>query len=160
MSFLRRVRGVAVSAGIWAVIFAAVGLARLPIYGMLGTLFPTGPDGLLGVVRRVALNGALAGAASGTLFASIVMLAERRREFASLTGRRFALWGLTAGALFIGGADVANAIAGRWPLDLSTVIWTSFYGLVGAAIGLTTFRLARRRSAETRIQPEVAAPVL
>ena len=149
MFILRRIRGVAVSAAIWAVAFAAVGLARLPVYDFLGTLYPTGPGGLLGVVRTVALNGAVAGLASGALFATIVMLAERRHNFASLTARRFALWGLGAGMLFTGGVDVAYAVAGRWPLDWSTVIWTAFYGAVGAGIGATTFRLARRR-------PEIA----
>ena len=161
MSILRRVRGVAVSAIVWAIVFAAVGLARLPVYGLLGTLYPTGPGGLVEVVRRVALNGALAGLASGALFATIVMLAERRRDFATLTGRRFALWGLAAGMLFVGGTDVVNAIAGRWPLDLSTAVWSAFYGAVGAGIGVTTFRLARRHSADlTTSESRDPAPVV
>jgi hypothetical protein len=146
MLILRRIRGVAISATTWAIAFAAVGLARLPVYALLGQLYPTGPDGLFGVVRRVALSGALTGFASGALFATIVMLAERRRDFATLTGRRFALWGLGAGVLFVGGANVASAIAGRWPLDLSTAAWTAFYGVVGAGIGIATFRAARRNS--------------
>jgi hypothetical protein len=149
MVLLRRIRGLVISATTWAVVFAAVGLARLSVYGILGTLYPTGPEGLLGIVRRVALNGALAGLASGAVFATIVMLAERRRDFTALTGRRFALWGLGAGILFVGGANVAYAIAGRLPLDLATAVWTGFYGIVGAGIGFTTYRLARRHRAGT-----------
>ena len=51
MTFLRRLRGMALSAAVWAVIFAAVGLARIPIYAMLGSLYPAGPQGLWGVVQ-------------------------------------------------------------------------------------------------------------
>jgi len=145
-SILQRFRGVAASAGLWAVAFTAVGLARLPIYWLLGTLYPTGPGGLLGIIRTVTLNGAMAGAASGALFATIVMLAERRGDFATLTSRRFALWGFGAGSLFIGGANLAYGLAGRWPLGLSDVAWTAFYGVVGASIALATLRVARRHS--------------
>jgi hypothetical protein len=161
VSTLRRLRGVAVSAMTWAVLFAAVGLARLPVYGLLGKLYPTGPDGLLGVVRRVALTGFSAGLASGVLFATIVMLTERRRDFARLTSRRFALWGFGAGILFVGGANAAYAIAGRWPFDITTAAWTAFYGVAGAAIGFSTFRLARRASGTPAMsEAGDAAPVI
>jgi hypothetical protein len=145
----------------WAAIFAAVGLARLPIYDMLGTLYPTGPGGLMSIVQRVALRGALAGLASGTLFATIVMLAERRRDFGALSTRRFALWGLGAGILFVGGANVAYAISGRLPFDVSAALWTAAYGVVGAGIGAATFRLARRHSRDVfRRESHISAPVI
>jgi len=146
MTFLRRLRGMALSAAVWAVIFAAVGLARIPIYAMLGSLYPAGPQGLWGVVQRVALRGALAGLASGALFGAIVMFTERRRDFSALSGRRFALWGLGAGMLFVGGANAVYALMGQLPFDLSAVAWTTFYGVVGAGIGIVTFSLARRQA--------------
>ncbi|HEY4215528.1 MAG TPA: hypothetical protein VGM67_00235 [Gemmatimonadaceae bacterium] len=126
-------------------------MARLALYALLGDSSRFGPQSMLEVVSRVALSGATAGLASGALFATIVMLAERRRDFATLPGRRFALWGLGAGILFIGGANVVYAVAGRWPLDLGTAIWTAFYGVVGAGIGIVTYRLARRHSAGSRV---------
>lgn len=161
MTLLRRLRGVAVSAATWSVIFAAVGLARLPIYAVLGTLYPTGPRGLLGVVQRVALRGALAGLASGAVFATIVMLTERRRDVRALSGWRFTLWGLGAGMLFIGGTNLVYALTGRLPFDASAAAWTAFYGAVGAGIGGVTFRLARRHSSSGEIgDPPISARVV
>jgi hypothetical protein len=144
MTLFRRLRGVAVSAITWAVLFAAVGLARLPVYAALGTRFP--PTGAWPIIRRVAVQGALAGLASGALFAAIIILTERRRNVDARSGRRFALWGLGAGVLFIGGANVVYATMGRLPLDLSTVVWTAFCGAVGAGLGAGTFWLARRNA--------------
>jgi hypothetical protein len=128
---------------------------------MLGTLYPTGPQGLWGVVQRVALRGALAGLASGALFATIVMMTERRRDFSALSSRRFALWGLGAGMLFVGGSNVVYALMGRFPLDLSAAAWTALYGAVGAGIGIVTFRLARRHVRNGSVSDrQVSPPVI
>jgi hypothetical protein len=81
---------------------------------------------------------------SAVTWATIVMLAERRRAFSALSARRFALWGFAAGILFVGGFSVAYALSGRYPFGLSDALWTAFYGVVGAGIGTATFRLARR----------------
>src|SRR5215510_12018962 len=155
MTLLRRLRGIAVSAATWAIIFAAVALARLPFYAGPGSLYPTGLRGQLRVVPRVALPGALAGLASGALFGTIVLLTERGRVFDALSGRRFAVGGFGAGMLFIGGANVAFALAGRMPLDLSAFVWTACYGAVGAGIGGATFWLARRAAYQRAILKSV-----
>ena len=55
---------------------------------------------------------------------------------------------------------MAYAIAGRWPFDLSTAAWTALYGGVGAGIGVTTFRLARRASRTVAMtESRDAAPI-
>jgi hypothetical protein len=159
MRVLRRLRGVLGIAATWGAAFAGLGvLFGLWLVFQLATgAVPTPSidrDRLYALVLvGQVLRWGLIGAASGVAFSAILMLAERRQTLATLSPRRFARWGLLAGAL--GGAAVAAAILLFVLADgvlhvpaLSLALPLVGVPLIGAALGrataAATLRAARR----------------
>ena len=136
---LRRIRG-AIGMGLtWAAGWAPIGAV---VGGVLHEVLPTSPIGLASVVVLNATTFAVLGFIGGTVFGTVLRLAEGHRRFEQLSLPRFASWGAVGGVL-LGGAAVA---AGLWgaslgPLGASMVGAATFLGAVSAT---GTLALARR----------------
>ncbi len=93
------------------------------------------------------------GASSGVAFAGTIIAAERQQTLATLSARRFARWGLLAGAL--GAAVVAAALvtamvpgglaaASGWSLALGLAPIPVVGGVLGRSTATAILRAARR----------------
>ena len=140
---MRRLRGVLITALIWALVWIPIGFALtlLRRSSSFECLY-CDPNWL---VRFVA-GWSVFGAVSGGLFAIVLMIAERRRTLAELSLRRTAVWG-AIGALalptIITILDVVDSPGPYrdWPFMLVTLIAVA--GL-GASCAAASVALARR----------------
>ena len=135
-SWLRRVRG-AIGIGLaWAGGWA-------PIGGLVGTAvgalsgFPLGGAAL----NYAALFGVL-GFTGGTLFSSLVRIADGRRRFDELSLPRFCAWG-GFGGLALGTLAVSINLVGLGGVTALTVGVIGAIGLLGAGSAAGTLALAR-----------------
>ncbi len=136
--WLRRIRG-AVGMGLtwaagWAPIGAVVGL-------VLGVVMPP----VLGLGAVVALNAkafAALGFVGGTLFSTVLRLAEGRRRFDELALPRFAALGALGGFL-LGGLAVTLGMWGSGFQALGVAI-TGIATLLGAGSAAGSLALARK----------------
>jgi len=110
------------------------------------------------LLSRYVIGGALA----GTLFATTLILAERRRTFAALKTWRFAAWGFVAGAVTSLAFSTWDRVGGAFSPSLTTARWASaslalasFWGVIMAGVAAANFRLAHR-AAEVVDEPTVA----
>ena len=124
MLILRRLRGIAVSALTWAVLWGMLGASAYVVISLVAG--SSGPRPALDVGYLAGLFGTgfrffgSIGAIAGGLFATAVSLGERRRTFATLRPRRMVLWGALGGAalpvlsglggLYFGVADAAREL--------------------------------------------------
>src|SRR4051794_34479784 len=99
MRLTQRLRGVLGTMTLWAVVFAAAGLAGLIPLAFLGVLPPFELSRFLRFAVNSAVSWGLGGAAMGMAFATAILLGERKRSFGALSTRRFAAFGFIAGAL-------------------------------------------------------------
>ena len=148
MSIARRLRGIAGTALAWATGWGIAGTA----FGAF--VLATNPP-LRHSVRAVAMvflgstvGWAVTGAVSGVLFASMLILTERRHTLQQLVPRRIAAWGALGGALLpLVGATVTTAIAGPVALG-GGVIRVGLGALLGASCAALSLKLARRAPSE------------
>ncbi len=102
----------------------------------------------LGVVTvNYAVMFSVLGFVGGTLFASVLRLAEARRSFERLTIPRFAAWG-SLGGLVLGGMAVTGGLLGAGATSLGAVIvGASTLLSAGSSAGtLVVARSAHRRA--------------
>ena len=133
-SWMKRVRG-AIGMGLtWATAWLPVGA----VVGWTLGLFFTGAR----MGQWAALFTAL-GFVGGTIFSSVLRLAEGRRRFDELSMPRFAAWG-ALGGLLLGGLAVAAGVLGPGLslVDLVTVTVTTAMGAGSAAGTLALARLS------------------
>jgi len=155
---VRRVRGVLVTALVWAVAWLPVGL----IVGVIRALtFPL-PDYMLTpwmrityflrVVWILSLTWMIWGAISGALFAMLVALLERRREVDTLSSRRTAIWG-ALGAMALPTTILLIFLAEAPGFTLiQPAVWTlSISAAQGAVCAFGTLALAKR--GQNRLPP-------
>ncbi|MEX2179781.1 MAG: hypothetical protein WD801_13785 [Gemmatimonadaceae bacterium] len=142
MRFLQRLRGIAATAMTWAVVWVPVSLIPFSVAALLGRSLP------LRLFVTVAITQAVVGAICGATFATILLVAGRRRTFDTLSIPWIAACG-AAGALLlpvIGRAIVLATIEVTVPMAaiVSTVITN---GLLGAGLAAATLSIARRAPA-------------
>lgn len=113
MNLMRRLRGVAGSMSIWAVVFAAIGVVGSIPVSLIYRLPPLASGQFARVLVATIVRWGLAGAVMGLAFAAAVMLAERSRTRTTLSLRRFTTWGFLAGAIVPVGLAIVYELTGR-----------------------------------------------
>ena len=115
---MRRLRGLAGTAIVWAGAYALVGFVVGAVFWATGATF----FGLSGVAWTWlwARAGAVAGAISGGAFSLAVMALERRRDFSAITPLRFGSLGAVTAGIVIGVLSAPEGLV---------------FGLAGAALG-------------------------
>jgi hypothetical protein len=148
MVLLRRLRGMASTALLWAATWGIIGAAAYAVLGVRWTV-GMGRSLSVGEVLPYVLSGALFlavyGLLSGVAFAGVLMLLERRRSIQDLTIARIAAWGALGGI----GVLLVNVALVYWVEGLvlsETLPVLLFMGLLGAGCAAGSLALARRTS--------------
>jgi hypothetical protein len=115
----------------WAPLGAVTGWITASVFG-----FPPG----VGATNYAVMFSVL-GFVGGTIFSSVVSLAEARRSFDRLSLPRFVVWG-ALGGLFLGGLAVMAGILGAGATVLGAVI-AGASTLLGAGSAAGTLAVAR-----------------
>ena len=142
MGFLRKLRGIAVTALTWAVVWVPVSLIPLGLGSLFGTSLP------LRLFVTFAISHAVMGAICGATFASVLAIAGRRNTFDTLSLPWLAACGAAGGVLlpligrvvFLATTDVTVPMGAMF----STVVTN---GLLGASLAAATLSIARRAPA-------------
>jgi hypothetical protein len=135
---MRRLRGFLGTMAVWAVAMVTVGL--------VSTVVVRGVDVLVRFEFRW-LPWAVTGANMGLVFATALVLGERKKRMEGLSWRRFAGWGFLAGAsLPVSLVAFRILTAGYVPgITLrSAVVWAGVFGATGAALAVASLGAARR----------------
>ena len=139
-TWLRRIRG-AIGIGVtWAAGWAHIGA----VTGWLTAMVLGFPAGVVTVNYAVMFG--LLGFVGGTIFSTIVRLAEGRHRFDQLSLPRFVAWG-AVGGLLLGGLAVTAELLGSGFTTLGALIAgaTTLLGAGSAAGTLALARAARGR---------------
>ena len=152
--WLQRIRG-AVGIGLtWAAAWAPVGA----ITGLLAGMVFGFPLGVV-TVNYAVMFGVL-GFIGGTIFSSVLSLAEGGRSFDQLSLPRFVVWG-GLGGLLLGGLAVSAELLGAGPTTLGAVIAGAATLLgAGSAAGTLAIAKAARGPALIEGREEMAHPRL
>lgn len=147
MLFMRRLRGIVVTAITWAIPWSVLGAGAAVAVELLWRspehreLFGAGYTwGLFLVGLRLF---GIVGAVSGALFAAGVALGERRFTFGSLRTGRVLLWGALGGAAIPLLVGVGSLISGA-PGMLRQLTISGIGACLGAGCAWATLALARR----------------
>ena len=134
--WLQRMRG-AVGIGLtWAVGWAPVGAVTGLIAGVvLG--FPLGE-----IAANYAATFGVLGFVGGTMFSTVLSIADGRRRFDQLSLRRFVAWGALGGFL-LGGLAVTAGLLGAGGLSVLGVVIAGTSTLLGAGSAAVSLALAR-----------------
>jgi len=132
---LQRIRG-AIGIGLtwaagWAPIGAITGWITASIFH-----FPMGT-----VITNYAVTFGVLGFIGGTLFSTVLSLADGRRSFDQLSLPRFAIWG-AVGGLLLGGLAAASGLLGAGATTLGLVM-TGAAALLGAGSAAGMLTIAR-----------------
>ena len=144
-TFLRRLRGVTVTALLWAFVWAFIGALLIAFEVIRHGGNPTGPIGLAFLAATTSFG--ILGAFSGSVFAVVLALLERRRTLEDLSMRRVAAWGAIGGmALPILGVVTFLSRFSAIPLEdlVPVVVLGAVMAVLGAACSTATVALARR----------------
>jgi hypothetical protein len=132
---LQRIRG-AISIGVtWAVAWAPLGAITGWVTGKIFK-FPLGV-----IVPNYVVAFSALGFVGGTLFSTVLSLAEGKRRFDGLSLPRFAAWG-ALGGLLLGGLSVSLSLLGSGMTVLGAIIVGSST-VLGAASAAGTLAVAR-----------------
>lgn len=136
MDWLRRIRG-AIGMGLtWAVGWMPIGA----LLGLTLTIIGLDPQGATQFWWGAKVFGVL-GLLGGSIFGTVVGLAEGRRRFDQLSLPRFAMWGSLGGLLLgVGGLQVLGGIS----LHTFDIVAVGATTLLGMASATGTLMLARR----------------
>lgn len=143
-SWLRRLRGAIGNGVTWAAGWAPVGA----ITGWVTAVVLGFPVGVV-TANYAAMFGIL-GFLGGTIFSTILALAEGRRRFDELSLPRFVAWG-TSGGLLLGGLAVTAELLGSGFTTVGAVI-TGATTLLGAGSAAGTLALARAARGRPRLE--------
>lgn len=136
----------------WVRLRAAVGmgvtwaLGWAPLGAILGSalwLLHGPPAGLMSVVEINAVTFGILGFVGGTLFSTVLRLAEGHRRFDELTLPRFAALG-AIGGLLLGGLAVAASLWGASGVPVLGVTVAAGATLLGSGSAVGSLMLARR----------------
>jgi hypothetical protein len=153
VTLARRLRGIAGTALAWATGWGIAGT----VFG--AALLATEPAlrSSLRAITMVLLGSivgwAVTGAVAGVLFATVLLMAERRRTLQDLLPRRIAAWGALGGALLpLVGAALTASISG--PIAAGRGAMTVALGaLLGGSCAFLSLKLARRAILEPDRDP-------
>jgi len=141
MPIFRRLRGALGVALTWGAAFSTLAITIL-LGGLAVGLVPSAIFGPREIVE-VAIRAFLAGGLAGTLFASVLAGAERRRTLSGLSLKRVALWGFLGAACIPGVFALAmgatSVVSGGLLLS-----GTALYGAIGSVLSTATVRMAQR----------------
>lgn len=144
---LRRARGAFGIGLTWAAAWAPVGAITGWVTGtVLG--FPLGV-----IVTNYALMFGVLGFVGGTIFSTVLSLAEARRRFEQLSLPRFVAWG-ALGGLVLGGLAVTAGLLGPGLTVLDAVI-TGAATLLGAGSAAGTLAIARAAQGPALTRPGI-----
>lgn len=146
MPIFRRLRGALGVALTWGTAFSTLATTLL-LSGLAVGFIPSavfGPKEIVQVVIRTFLAGGLA----GTLFASVLAGAERRRTLGTLSLKRVAVWGFLGAACIPGVFAIALGLTGAVSGGL-LLSGTALYGAIGSVLSTATVRMAQRIPAST-----------
>jgi hypothetical protein len=137
-TILRRLRGLLGTALLWAMAWGMAGVVLGFIVALadVGNFILVAPDAMSFVGFVMGVYGAV----GGLVFASVMMLLERRRRLEDLSLRRVAAWGAIGGM----GLPAAVIAAAPIPIALGTFGGLAVTGALGAACSAGTLALARR----------------
>lgn len=144
MMLLRRLRGVLITALLWAVVWGFLGGLLLLVVSLSTHVHAVGLSVAQAILAVLAFFG-LWGALSGGVFAIAMSVAERQRRIEDLSMRRVALWGALGGATLpaIGTvAIVITPIEGGLPPQIAVLL--AITSLLGSLCSAGTLALARR----------------
>ena len=149
MMLLRRLRGVLVTAFLWAAVWGplgcliAVALVLSSRAQVVGLSFG---NAMLAVLAFYGLWGTV----SGGVFAVALSIAERQRRIEELSMGRVALWGAVGGAALPAIGSVAIILTGHArQLPLQIAVLFAIASLLGSLCSAATLALARRGGALT-----------
>ena len=147
MKIVRIIRGILGTAAAWGLAWIPLTVATWSIGAALGAQLPP-----LRFWGMMLVGAAIRGAITGTVFATVVAIAGRHREFKALRLRHMIVWGgiggLVGAALNLSAYLLNSSLAiPLVPLGLSL----GFSSLLGALSGAGTLYVARRA-------PELGAP--
>lgn len=145
-NWLVRVRGALGMGVAWALGWAPVGA----LLGSVIWLVLSPPVGMMSVVAINAITFGALGFVGGTLFSTVLRLAEGRRRFEELTFPRFAAWG-AVGGLALGGLAVAASLWGASGIPLLGVTVAAGATLLGSASAAGSLMLAQRAETGARL---------
>ncbi len=142
----QRFRGMFGMALTWGVGLAALATGSLA-FGLATGLVPSEFFGARELVA-VAGRGLLAGGVAGALFGWLLARRERGHSLASLSTRRFAVWGFVATATI----PTILALMATGPVPSLGVLVAGTVGLgsIGSLLGITTLGIARRATARLK----------
>jgi hypothetical protein len=163
MSLMRRLRGVASTMGVWALVFSAVGVAGMVPLSLFRMLPPLQSSAFLRTLAETIFRWGLGGAAMGFAFATAVLLGERRRALDALSPLRFKIWGFIAGALVPLGGAMIYELTGNSSAAINLragVIFAGICGAAGAALAAASLRAARRAPTSLDETARVRVPVI
>jgi hypothetical protein len=144
MSVKQRLRGVVGMMVVWALAFGVVGaILAIPLWLLASTL-PL--FSFFQMLMEMFVIWAFLGAAMGFVFATAILLGERRHTFGALSARRFAAWGFVGGAIIPMGYSLIAASLGFGSMATlrSNIIFALMSGAAGAALAVVSLRAARR----------------
>ena len=135
--WVQRIRG-AIGIGLtWAVGWAPVGAVTGLIIGVVFGL-PLG-----GIAANYAELFGVLGFIGGTMFSTVLRIADGRHRFDQLSLPRFALWG-AVGGLSLSALAVTAGVVGLGGITPLTVVVVSAAGLLGAGSATGSLALARK----------------
>jgi len=142
-TFLKRLRGVVVSALIWAVIWGLAGASVVSSHFVRRDL--RGGFEHWEVFAGATLVFALLGAFSGAVFAVVLAAFERRRTLDQLATGRVAAWGALGGMALplVVGIAAASELRNLEILG-PMLLFGTMMGALGAGCSTVTLALARR----------------
>jgi hypothetical protein len=151
MLLFRRIRGVLGAAAIWGSVFAVTGMGLATFLRWYGVNISQDVPSFVIAVAKDAFRFGMIGSVMGSLFALIIILAERNHSIDTLSARRIRLWGFLAGATVpIILTMILLIKIGYWlpQLIYPTGSFVAVAGTFGASIGALSLRLARRNQKE------------
>jgi len=141
----RRLRGVATTALLWAVVWALTGIAIVAYHIVWHGGMAYARHQPFDVIASVSLEFAFLGAFSGAGFAVALALLERRRTLDQLTLGRVAMCSAFGGVTLPTVSVGANALLGSYGAELLPIATIGVVmGVLGAVCAAGTLALARR----------------
>lgn len=147
-NWLQRVRGAIGIGATWAAAWAPIGA----LTGWMTAVLVDFPPAV--VAANYAATFAVLGLMGGTIFSTVLRLAEGRRSFEQLSLARFVGWG-ALGGLVLGGLAVSGGLLGAGFTTLGAVI-AGATTLLGAASAAGTLVVARAADAHVLLDEGAA----
>jgi hypothetical protein len=143
----RRIRGLLTTGALWGLTLSLTVTAFTSAFFLLGPNRGSAGELLSQLADILPMAFGLGGSA-GVIFASLVLLGERRRTLGGISERRFQVWGMIAGAVPIAVLEGITR-SGQHHSSLMAVAYSILGGgFAGASLAQALLRMARRGEVE------------